>query len=72
MNYNNCDSFIIDTNRRGVEIIKSLRMITPATLDEIKKMLNEQGVSVSIGTIWNLKPYFVEYHLNEKKCPACV
>ena len=76
MNYNNCDSFIIDTNRRGVEIIKSLRMITTATLDEIKKMLNEQGVSVSICTIWNLKPYFVEYPSEREKvscmCVDCL
>ena len=59
------------TNKRGTTQYASNRMIVTCNVRSIHKKLCERGVNVSLGTVLNLRPFFVTY-ATEKELSLCM
>ena len=62
----------ITKNNQGIEVIRTLRMVTTKTVKNIQEMLlTNENIDVSVGTVWKMKPFFV-YQPSEREKLSCM
>ena len=54
------EELVFCTSRRNIEVVKCVKRIQTKSVREIKKLLFSKGVSLSLGTIISLKPFYVQ------------
>ena len=69
-------SVTFSKNKRNVEIAKATRHIATKTVREIRSMLDNDGHKVSLGSVFNYRPFYVGVASEREKleclCKACV
>ena len=61
------------SNREGVKLFTAIRKVMTCTIGKIQvKLFEKYNMNVSIGTIFNLKPFLYLFQLKRKKFCACV
>lgn len=68
---------LIEEKKRGTVRLKSTRRIMTCTLEKIKEVIEESnGLKISIGTIWNYKPFYIVYPTEKERllclCKTCL